>query len=481
MRSGRRAAVSLNLNAVRRAAAAGVLCLLLAGAAASQTVIISTDEAHDGLRQALAEGQHEIAAQLATAILRSLPDDYAAHAALAKIYLARGAIGPAGAAVGRAGAVARVPRERFEAAILRAQVAERSGGVLAPLSAVFWTRRAAQFAPLPAYRQAAVGEVRRLRAQSRLQLSLGLTVAPSSNVNNGSRETHIELPGWGGLRWQLSPQSRALSGWIAEASVSGRYRLAETAVSATRLRFAMVRRDVRLSGASRRLLADWRAQQIAAGNPPVDDPDLDFGALEAGLEQAFVVGKAQAVLGATIGHNWFGGRDLSDYLRLDGQLERRVSDRVAVFATTMVERQWRKSAAVPTVDTFGVQLGAVRRLAAGDQLRLLFGLRRTDAASVDTRNTAVLARLGWEKAQPVAGVRIETSLGIERRNYDASLLAPSGRRDLRLDAGVSLTFETLDYMGFAPTLDLRASRFRSNVKLYDGRDVGLSLGFRSVF
>lgn len=464
---------------LRRVAAACAACLLLAGGAGAGTVTVSAAEAREGMRHALAAGQHDVAAELAQAILRRLPGDYAAHAALAEIALARGDTGAARAAAGRAAALARSPRERFESSLLRARATERAGGALAPVAAMFWTRRAAELAPHPAYRQAAAGEMQRLRAQSRLHLNLGVTLTPSSNVNNGSRETHVELPGWGGLAWVLSPQSRALSGWIAEAAVSGRYRLAETAVSARFLRFAAVQRKVRLSGESRRLLADWRAGQIAGGATPPADPDYDFAAVEVGLQQVMLLGRTQLALGATAGHNWSGGRDLADYLRLEAQAERGLSEGLAVFGTGTAERQWRDGGA--RVDTLSVQAGLLRRLAGGDRLRLVLGARRTNAAAVDTRHGAVLARLGWEPARPLAGLRIETSMGAERRLYDPSMLAPAGRRDLRLDAGVSMTFQKLDYMGFAPTLDLRASRYRSNVRLHEGRDLGVSFGFRSVF
>ncbi|WP_323042202.1 surface lipoprotein assembly modifier [Gemmobacter sp.] len=464
---------------LRRLGLAAAACAVLAGGAMAQTVTITPDEARAGLRQALALRQYAVADQLAQAILRRLPDDFAAHAARAEVALQQGNGGQARDSARQASALARSPGERFEASILRARVAEQAGGALGPMTAMFWTRRAAQQAPHVAYRSAAVGELRRLRAESRLQLNLGITLTPSSNVNNGTRETHVELPGWGGLAWVLSPQSRALSGWIAEGSVSGRYRLAETDVSARYLRFAVVQRKVRLSGESRQQLADWRAAQIAAGNTPPADPNYDFAAVEAGVQQMMLLGKAQVGLGATVGHNWFGGRDLSDYLRLDAQAERALSPDLALFGTLLGERQWRDGGT--GVDTLSVQAGVVQRLARGGKLRLALGARRTAAASVDTRHDALSARMGWEPAAPVAGLRLETSVGVERRSYDASLLAPTGRSDLRLDAGVSVTFQALDYMGFAPTVDLRASRYRSNVKLYDGRDLGISLGFRSVF
>lgn len=464
---------------LRRAALAALACSLLAGGVGANTVTISPQEARAGLRQALALRHYDVADQLAQAILNRLPGDFAAHTARAEVALHRGDRRQAQASARQASALARGAGERFEASILRARVAEQAGGALGPMTAMFWTRRAAQQAPHVAYRSVAVGELRRLRSESRLQLSLGLSVTPSSNVNNGTRETHVELPGWGGLAWVLSPQSRALSGWIAEGSVSGRYRLAETDVSARYLRFAVVQRKVWLSGESRRQLAEWRAAQIAAGNTPPADPDYDYAAVEAGLQQVMLWGKAQIGLGATLGHNWYGGRDLSDYLRLDAQTERAVTQDLALFGSLLAERQWREGGS--RVQTLAAQAGLVQRLAQGGKLRLSVGGRRTAAASVDTRHDALSARLGWEPAALVAGLRLESSVGVERRSYDASLLAPGGRRDLRLDAGVSVTFQGLDYMGFAPSLDLRASRQRSNVKIHDGRDLGISLGFRSVF
>lgn len=480
MCTGRRGSVPLTLTGLRRAALAGMIGLL-ASSVAAQTVSISAEEARAGLRQALADGRLDVAEPLAQAILRRAPQDYAAHAALSQIALQRGDVVLADRATRQAVAHARSPRDRFEAALLRARVTEQADGPLAGVAAMYWTRRAAELAPHPAYRSAAVGELQRIRGEARLQLNLGVSVAPSSNVNNGSRETYIELPGWGGLAWLLSPQSRALSGWVAEATVSGRYRLAESAVSARYVRFAAQQRKVRLSGASRRLLDDWRAWQVAAGNAPPPDPDYDFAAVEAGVQQIMVLGKGQAAFGATLGHNWFGGRDLSDYLRLDAQLEQAVAPGVMLFGSAQAERQWRKGAAEPVVDTLTLQAGAVRHLESGARLRLSLGARHTEAASLDTRHKALMGRIGWEPATPMAGVRIETSLGIEGRRYDPSMLAPQGRRDLRLDAGVSVTFQKLDYMGFAPMVDLRASRNASNVKLYDGRDLGIAFGIRSVF
>lgn len=423
----------------------------------------------------LSAGETGRAMVVADALLARDPQDAVALILRARVLRDMGRDAEARKAARVAWAAADTPSDRFGAALTRAQVLSSSGNRTA---AQLWLRKAMDAAPTPAARSVAMRDFRYVRGRNPLRLSFSLGVAPSSNVNNGSR--HDEIAGFG-MFGALSPDAQALSGWTGQASVGARFRLAESERRSTWLRLSATRREVRLSSESTARLDKWVADQAALGVAANPRRNFDFGAVELGLNQTLGFQKGMVQLGATLGRNWFGGDLLSDYLKLDMAGERGLTPRRALYGEMSLERQWRHDSAFRDADLITVEGGMVQALASGDRLRIGFGARRAHSFSPEVRHGAVLARLGWEKAQPVAGVRIETSLGIERRDYDASLLAPSGRRDLRLDAGVSLTFETLDYMGFAPTLDLRASRFRSNVKLYDGRDVGLSLGFRSVF
>lgn len=462
-----------------RAARALALGLaLLCGAAQAQSVDISPDDARAGLRAALSEGRNEHAWHLASGLVRALPHDYAGHAGLAQAELRMGRPAAALAAARAAQARARSPVQRYEAALLRAQANEAAGGPIGPVAAQFWSRRAYALAPDGVYRQAAAGEVLRIRRETPLSLRLDLTASPSDNVNNGTRATVIDFFG---LPLQIAAPSRAQSGWIGQAALSGRLRLAETDRAATQLRFAMIHREVRLSAASLAALEQWRLDQAAMGNIVVPQTNLDFSAVEAGVVHSRRLGPVTAVAGLTLGHNWYGGADLTDYLRLDLSADRAVSARLGLFAGVMAERQWRHDSALRNADQVTVQAGVARMLDGGDRLRLTLGARDVDSASVDVAHHALTARLGWEKAAPVAGVRISGSLMAERRRHGASVLAPGGRRDLRLEAEVSLTFERMDVMGFAPSLDLSASRTRSNLVVQNGRNLGVTLGFRSVF
>lgn len=463
---------------LRRVGLALALGLALAGAAPAQSVEITPDAARAGLRAALAEGRPDHAWHLAQGLIRALPGDYAGHAGLAQAELQLARPAAARMAARAAHARARNPVQRYEAALLLAQAHEATGGMGAPVLAQYWSRRAYALAPEGVYRQAAAGEVQRIRRDSRLSLRLDLTVAPSDNVNNGTRASVIDFFG---LPMQISPQSRALSGWIGQAALAGRWRLAQGAASATHLRFAAVHREVRLSASALGSLEQWRRDQAALGATVVPQTDYDFSALEFGLTHRGQWGKVTGDLGVTVGHNWFAGADLTDYLRFDLSAEGPVAARTALFGGVALERQWRHDSALRDADQITLQGGVMHRLSSGDRLRLTLGARDVSARSVDVAHRALSARFGWEKAAPVAGIRLSAGLNAERRRHAASLLAPAGRRDLRLAADLSLTFERLDVMGFAPSLDLSATRTRSNQPVHDGRDLGLTLGFRSVF
>lgn len=461
----------------RQAALAACALALTVSAGFADSVTITPDAARAGLRAALSQGRDRDAWYLARGLIAAVPQDYAGHAGLAQAEARLGRPAAALAAARAAQARAEAPVQRFEAALLRAQAHEAAGGVTGTLAAQFWTRRAHDLAPDTVHAQAAAGEVQRLRRASRLSLRLDLTAAPSDNVNNGTRASVIDFFG---LPFAVSPQSRALAGWIGQASLSGRWRLAESRQSATALRFAAVRREVRLSASALAALERWRLDELARGNVVVPQTDFDFAAIEAGLTHRRVLGKAVMDAGLTLGHNWFAGRDLTDYARLDLGWERALTRETGLFGALALERQWRHDSPLRDADQMTVQAGFTRTLPAG-ALRLTLGARRLHSASRDTAHNALTARLGWEHSRPLAGIRLAAALHAERRHYGATLLATAGRRDLRVGADLSLTFERLDVMGFAPTLDIQASRTRSSLRLHDGRDLGLTLGFRSVF
>ena len=421
------------------------------------------------------DGHAPQALAVAQALLRRDPADSDALMIKARALRDMGREAEALPVARAAWAQADAPPQRYAAAMVMAQALASSER---RMQAQFWLRRAADLAPSPRARAVARRDFNYVRARNPLRLQFELAVSPSSNINNGTQHTTVEFLG---LPFEIAAQSQALSGWTAQAGVSGRYRLAEDQTGSVSLRFAALHRAAWLSGRSKAALEQWRLDQLALGNIVTPRTNYDSSSMEFGIQTRRKAGRMMIDLGAGVSHNWSGGRAFSQALRLDIGAERAQGKDAALFAAAALERQWRNDGAQFDADILTLQAGRVQRLGNGDALRLSVGARRALAASPDVRHEALSARIGWQRAKPLAGVRVSASLGLEHRRHPASALTPAGRRDTRLDATLSLGFDGLARMGFAPVLDIHASRNRSNNVFHDGRQIGLALGFRSVF
>jgi hypothetical protein len=450
------------MRAAAHLAAAALVAAVGMGAAGAQPVTVDAAGLRALARAAEAAGALDQAAAYADALLQRDPADVEARLMAARVARAAGANGAARAHARAAWAAATAPGDRFAAAMVRAQALASDGNRTA---AMFWLRRAAEIAPTPQARAVAARDFAYVRARNPFSVELVFAVAPSSNVNNGSRHETITLFG---APFTLSPAARALSGGVMAAGVRLGFRLTESAVQRT---------DLRLTGTHR---AVWISDPAGAG---VDPGAFAFSAVEATVEHRRRPGggPVQWTFGGTAGRNWYGGAPLSDYLRLEAEWDRPVAGARQLSVAVGAEKQWRFDSTARNAEVLSLRAGVVQALASGDRLRVEGTVRATFSAAPEVSNGAVALRIGWDRAAPAMGVRIGASAGIEGRDYGPAPLAPAGRRDLRLDAALSLTFERLDYMGFAPVLDLRAVRSGSTVPLHDGTDIGISLGFRSVF
>ncbi|MFT4151915.1 MAG: surface lipoprotein assembly modifier [Paracoccaceae bacterium] len=353
--------------------------------------------------------------------------------------------------------------ERYGAALAIAQGLSSDGQ---KFRAQFWLRRAMQEAPDPAARAAAERDFRYVRARSRLSLRFDLSVRPSSNVNGGSAADFIDFYG---IPLTLSPDAKALSGVQGQASVTARWRTAESETAKTDLRFGWVEQQVALSGTAR------REAPMARGS------DYAYAALELGVDQAWKLAGGEATASATLGHNWYGGADMSDYARLDLGFSHGLGAGMAGNLGLSVERQDRLDVARRSATITELSAGAQKILPGRDQLRFQLTARdsRSDAAEID--HTALAADLGWSRAAPVLGAGLDLGLTAEARDYPRSLYDPDGREDMRLSARVSLTLDKIDYMGFVPVVSLQAQKVNSNVSIYRMNSVGIGVSVRSRF
>lgn len=437
----------------------------VAGAGAMAETRLSPDEMRVAAQILLDGGEAEQALAVAEALLARDPEDAQALILQSQALRDLGRYDTASEVAARAWRAAGTDRLRFGAAMVQAQAlasAERR------TMAQYWLRRAAHVAPDAGARHEAEEAFGYVRSRNPWVFSFHVSAAPSSNVNNGSRRNSFWFYGF---PVELSGTARALSGWESSLGVKATYRLMPGEYSTTELRFSAMHKAVALSSEAKRLA------------PGTSGGDFAYSAVEAGIWHQIDPGPMPfgIGLGATLGHNWYGGEALSDYLQLRADFDRSIGANDAVQLALGAERSWRRDSAVQSSDEVTADFGWVHRMGNRDRVQATVGLGRTWSQSTEMAHDSHSLRLSWTKAKPLAGVRLSAGLGYERRDYDQSRYAPGGRQDDRFSADLSMTFERIDYMGFVPTLELNAGETRSNVGLFEARDMGLSLGFESAF
>ncbi|MDZ4094347.1 MAG: hypothetical protein U1D35_05485 [Paracoccaceae bacterium] len=433
--------------------------------ATAQTVSLDASELRVLAQERLEAGDPLRALEFTRALLARDPQDLAALIVQSQILRA---IGETKAAKADARAVWSKTRDRhlrYGAAMAMAQALSSEGRRTA---AQFWLRRAAEVAPTDDARTIARRDFGYVKSRNPWVFRFDFQVSPSSNINNGSARTSFDFQGFPVI---LSGDARALSGVEATVGATASYRFAPTATTRTEINLRTLQRKARLSDTAKRQA------------PLASASDYSFALIEAAIERKYRPPGSRFTydLGATLGHNWYGGAALSDYLRLEAGAEHKLSARAVAHLGVTVARQWRRDNSDRSADDFGLGFGLVYGLSNKDRLRFNFGVGWTEANSVEIRNQAGFMRLNWEKAEPVAGIGIAAGISAEIKDFDDSRFSVGGRFDKRLGLDLSLGFDQIDYMGFSPQLDLRASRNWSNVGLFDAQDLGISLGVKSSF
>lgn len=414
-----------------------------------------------------AHQQHkpELARDLALVLLQRDSNDSVALQVLAASYYALGQFDAAAAAGARAYRAAQNGRDSHDAAMIAAEAQFRRDRIG---SARLWLRRAVQFAQTPQDRDMAVRAYQGLGARQKLKTNLSFGFSPSSNINGGSSSDTLVLFG---IPFTLSGDARALSGYEADLGASVSYTISESQTHQTVIGANLETRVYKLS----------KNAKVQA--PGAKASDYAFTAVEGFVTYRFGGPTTKGPTGLTlvVGHNWYGGTDLSDYLR--GQVARdwQLSPSMGFELSGALERQWRKDSAARSATVQSVTAGLVQALKNGDRVTYSIGLRNTDALSSDTDHRAVYGNLGYNFGHPILGMVLSGSLGFENRDYPLSPYSPNGRQDHRLTAEISALLPKFAYMGFAPEVGLTATRNESNISLYRSSDIGISFNIRSTF
>ncbi len=445
---------------------------LWAGAVLAEPVELGPGELRKLAYDVLTAGNAEQALALTDALMQRDPKDAQTLILRSQILQSLGREAEARAAARAAYRASGTGETRYGSAMVMAQLLSEADR---PTMTQLWLRRAAQAAPNDQAKAVARQDFQHVRSGNPWIFQFDLSLSPSSNVNNGSANTSFVfegLPQFGPYTLPIEGESRALSGAEASFGATAIYRLVPTETGMTQLHFSAEQRVVWLSDKAKTIAPTARARDYA------------FSSLEMGIGHKYRPLNSEVIydFDATLGHNWYGGYDMSNYLQLQASADRRLGARTAGMIGISAEHQDRVDNPDRTASIYGLTLGLARGLENRDRLQFTVAGRWTETDNPGIRNDALIARVGWSKSEPVAGIGVSAGLALELRDYPESPYKPGeGRLDQRVTLDMSLEFQDVEYMGFTPTLDLRASRNTSNVGLFESEDFGVNIGIKSAF
>ncbi len=449
--------------------AAGIFATAPAHKAEAKPAVLNADQMRAFGFEALTKGFAEQALTIAGALLARDPADSSALVLQAQALRVLHRLPESEAAARAAWAAAKDSSQRYWAATSVAQALSLQDH---RTLAQYWLRQAVQNAPTGQAQQQAVADFNYVREQNPLTLNIQASLRPSANVTNGSRDQTYSVydPFFGHLEFYTQNEQKALSGVAGAFGVSGQYRLAQTERSLTALTFS----------ASTQVI--WLSRDARAKAPGVRSSDYSYGALEIGLSHRMALGASGTVahLAATIGHDWYGDHDLSNYGNLEVGLERPVSGTLSLEGSLTLQRQVRIDRPQASSGTVSATVGVTQRQKNGDALRLTYQQDQT-ASNGRTLDTSSGVTVDWQKAKPVAGMQMAASLSLARKDFPRWNDYPEGRHDVIVSASLAATLVRVNYLGFAPVLSLTFNRNGSNTSLNDTQNVGVGVSVRSRF
>ncbi|MEP3441356.1 MAG: surface lipoprotein assembly modifier [Sulfitobacter sp.] len=453
-----------------------------------QTVTLSPDQLRLAAELNLRNGQPERALAFADALLLRDPNDVTALLVRAGALRATQDYKGAQTAARAGWKLADNDGQKYTAAVLMAQALSSDEK---RTRAQFWLRRAAHVAPTPAHEARAKRDFRYVRQRNPWQTHLSFTLAPNSNINNGSsRDTSALLyqildPFTGGEanEVELGAASKAISGLEAGFDLQTRYRFKQTERSAHDLRLRLSYRTYELSNSSKDDLAAEDALREAQGQDPLDitGSDFEYGIVQLGYgyKRLRADRRGEFSLTADIGQSFYGRERLNSYLRTSlGQSYFLSKTTKLNFGISSDLRQAQRGS---DQHLMSLSAGISRQLSGGNGIYFGASVSTVNSESETLEYDEIRLRSGYVLGRRIMGTALQFGVSTSYRDYDVSLHDPSGRRDFEIGGEITATFEQIDYLGFNPTVSFTAETTDSNIGLNDVNRFGLSIGIASSF
>ena len=455
------------------------ICLALAAAQPlfAQEQRLSRVEAFIFANQLLTAGQPAAARAISLTLVRLEPENPETWMQLAQAERALGQTEASRAAARNARRFAKTDLQLYNAAILLADsfIQEKRF-----TRAQVWLRRARQAAPNAALKARVAQDYKRVDRVNPLRYNFDFSLAPSSNINNGSREdTAIFFFAGIPLEGSLSLDAQALSGYEARVAAVAYDKNLGKGRSYTLSARTDIRR-YRFSSETKDDIDDARDAGTTEDLPDVSDYAYDY--FSVGGTYRFPITKmyrGESTL--TFGRLWYGGDPLARDASLMGSLVWSPTTREARRAYLRTTRRERSDTDTRSSTTWELGYIAVFAPESGSRWVVSTSFSDTNAQSPTEAHQRAALNVSYTFAQPLWGTQVTTSLGVSVRRDDE----PSFDRDPRVDRGTNLgaTFFLRDQeiYGFAPTISLTAERTDSNLSRYQTEEIGISFGLRSVF
>ncbi|MCP1167305.1 hypothetical protein NHG85_01980, partial [Limimaricola sp. ASW11-118] len=333
--------------------------------------------------------------------------------------------------------------------------------------AQIWLRRAAPDAPDARAARGLARDYRLVAARNPLTLRFGLGIAPSSNINGGSRAETLVLPGLP-FEFELAGDARALSGVTTTASFGLSHALPPLPTGPLAFDLQAKGRVHRLSDTARRQAPEARGADYAQA------------ALSLGLRHRLQhEGLPPLDLSTELGRDWYGGAPYSDRLGLG--LSRAMpagAGRMLTFGLTLdrvARRDVDASWWAPALHA------ALRQDLGANRLTLSAHLRDTRSDRPDTGHDGLTARLDYDLGRRVGPAVLGFGMEAQWRDYDSSRYVTTGREDRSLGIEARLGLPEAGRYGFYPEIGLTGRRVWSNADLFDAQTLTLDIGLRSSF
>jgi hypothetical protein len=448
-----------------------LMCLLAAAQAMAEADLRRTQDAAE---QALIARDATTAAALAQDLLAAAPGSFTGLMLLA---LAQSDLGDmqGAAATGRlAYRTAPDKATRLQAARLTAAAHFQLGQFA---RSEIWLRRASNHARMQDDADTVARDYSRAAQANPLSIQTTASVAPSSNVNNGSVDGILRFEGID-LELQLPEDQRALSGIAYAGSVRLGYRLSQDAAQTTSAGLLLSGATYSLSRDARALLDDSPIARVQG----LTGHDFRSFRAEAGLTHSRIdlspLGPASATL--DFGGYWEGGVHLVNYhaLTLQQVIPYGPDRRITVTGST----QWQDAVSASVVDAVVHDLSSAYdlRLPNRDQMQLTLAVRHRDGGFENIYDE-YRAGIGYAFGQPMLAMRLSAGLEVGYRHYDTFPTTLDGRRDRFASVTGTAVLDRLTYFGFAPTFTAKATRTQSTASEYTTSVVEIGVGVQSTF